>query len=46
MIMQAQKRATGEDSVWISAIQEEAFALATEQERRQAVLMIEQHASQ
>lgn len=46
MIMQAQQRASGADSVWISSLQEEAFAVASEKERREAILMIQKQAAQ
>jgi hypothetical protein len=46
MILQAQQRASGADSVWISSLQEEAFAVASEKERREAILMIQKQAAQ
>jgi len=45
MMMSAQKRATGDQYAWISQMQEEAFALATEDERRSAIAMQQQIAS-
>ncbi len=46
MIIEAQKRASGAESAWISSLQEEAFASASEKERREAVLMIQKQAAQ
>ncbi len=46
MMMAAQKRASPEDGGWISSMQEEAFALASEKERREAIIMIEKLTSQ
>lgn len=46
MMMAAQKRADAENNGWISSMQEEAFALASEDERRQAIIMIDQLAAQ
>lgn len=37
MMMNAQRRATGADRKWIGSLQEEAFALASEEERRAAI---------
>lgn len=42
MMMNAQRRATGTDAEWISPLQEEAFALATEDERRAAIALLQQ----
>ncbi|GIL00896.1 MAG: hypothetical protein BroJett030_07950 [Alphaproteobacteria bacterium] len=41
MMMNARRRATGADAGWISALQEEAFALASEDERRAAVALVQ-----
>jgi TPR repeat protein len=46
MIMSAQRRASAEDLGWISAIQEEAFATATEEERRMAITQLQLLATQ
>jgi hypothetical protein len=37
MMLDASRRATGTDSKWIETMQEEAFALASEDERRAAI---------
>ena len=42
MMMNAQRRATGPDAKWISSMQEEAFALATEEERRAAIALLQE----
>lgn len=42
MMMNAQRRATPKDATWIAGLQEEAFALATSEERRAAVSQFQQ----
>ncbi|MFZ1814176.1 MAG: tetratricopeptide repeat protein [Rhizobiaceae bacterium] len=39
MMLNAQRRAAGNDASWITSMQEEAFALASEDERRAAIAM-------
>lgn len=46
MMMAAKNNAAAEDISWIATMQEEAFALASEDERRQAVLMTSQQPTQ
>lgn len=41
MMMRAQRRATGSDAQWIASMQEEAFALASEDERRAAIAVVQ-----
>lgn len=41
MMMSAQKRSSGQDAEWIAEMQEEAFALATEDERRAAIALLQ-----
>lgn len=43
MMMNAQRHATGQDVEWINQIQEEAFAVATEPERRAAIEAAKQY---
>lgn len=46
MMLNAQKRASGKDAAWIAAMQEEAFALASEEERRAAIALVQQAKAQ
>jgi uncharacterized protein len=46
MIMSAQRRAGASDLPWITTMQEEAFALATEEERRMAITQLQLLATQ
>lgn len=41
MMMNAQKKASGDGAVWITQMQEEAFALASEADRRTAYVLME-----
>jgi len=40
-MMKAERRAPGKDAEWISKLQEEAFALASEDERRAAIALVQ-----
>lgn len=46
MMLNAQRRAAGRDAEWISAMQEEAFALATAEERSAAIALVQQAKAQ
>ncbi|MCB1462348.1 MAG: sel1 repeat family protein [Nitratireductor sp.] len=46
MMMSAERRATDADRKWISSLQEEAFALASEDERRAAIAAVQVQSAQ